>query len=251
MIMYDIYTAKWGDIKKEKNYHIALLPWGATEPHNGHLPYCTDVILSRAIACDTAEKLHADGINAVVLPGIPLGSQNPGQTALPFCIHTTQETQKAVLRDIIDSLIRTGIKRLMIINGHGGNSFKGMIRDFAVSHPGFMVLDSEWYSFIPRKGYFEAAVDDHAGEQETSVMMHYHPELVKMEYAGEGASKPFAVSGLNEKVAWLPRDWSRISNDTGVGDPRAATAEKGKAYAEAVVDKYVRLIHDICTSDLY
>lgn len=248
---HDIYTAKWGDVKQERDWHIALLPWGATEPHNGHLPYCTDVILSRAIACETAEKLQAFGIRAMVLPGIPLGSQNPGQTALPFCIHTTQETQKAVLRDIIDSLRRTGIRRLMIVNGHGGNSFKGMIRDFAVTHPDFLVLESEWYAFIPRKDYFDARVDDHAGEQETSVMLHYHPELVKMEYAGEGASKPFAVEGLNEKVAWLPRDWSRVSVDTGVGNPLAATAEKGKAYADAVVEKYVRLIRDLCTSDLY
>ena len=242
---YDITAAKWGDVKKNANYHWAILPWGATEPHNGHLPYCTDILTSSAIGCDVAEKLAVSGINAMVLPGIPLGSQNPGQTGLPFCIHTRQETQAAVLRDIVESLRREGIGRLFIINGHGGNSFKGMIRDLMVDYPDFLILQSDWYTVVPRKEFFEADVDDHAGEQETSVIMHYYPELVKMEYAGDGASKPFAIDGLNRKVAWHPRNWARVTADTGIGNPSLATADKGRRYAAAVVERYVALLTEI------
>ena len=204
---FDITVAKWGDIQKVEKYDMAILPWGATEPHNGHLPYCTDVLASKAIALEAAERAHLEGVNVMVLPGVPFGSQNPGQTDLPFCIHTSQATQAAILHDIVCSLDRQGIKKLLIVNGHGGNSFKGFIRDLAVEKPDFLIAVSDWYSFIPRKEYLDAEIDDHAGEQETSVIMHFYPELVKMEYASNGATKPFAVDGLNHKVAWVPRDW--------------------------------------------
>ena len=105
---HNITTACWGEVKQHSEYHWAILPWGATEPHNGHLPYCTDMLASTAIACDLVEKLEQDGIYARVLPGVPFGSQNPGQTDLPFCLHTRQETQAAILRDIILSLRHQG-----------------------------------------------------------------------------------------------------------------------------------------------
>ena len=249
--VFDITSAKWGNVSKKDRYDIAILPWGSTEPHNGHLPYCTDMLASQAIAFDVANGVNSLGINAMVLPGIPLGSQNPGQTELPFCIHAKQVTQFAVLRDIVDSLERGGIKRLLIINGHGGNIFKGFIRDLACEKPEFLIISSEWYTFIPRKDYFEESLDDHAGEQETSVMMHYYPELVDLTLAGRGDAKSFAIQGLNEKVAWLPRNWSEVSTDTGIGNPLKASASKGKAYARAVVDKYVAVISDICRKPLY
>lgn len=248
---YDITTAKWGEVKRVPKYDLAILPWGATEPHNGHLPYCTDMLSSAAIACDVAEGAAKKGVNAMVLPGIPLGSQNPGQADLPFCIHYSQSTQEAVLRDIVKSLQRQGIGKLLIINGHGGNSFKGFIRDLATEYPSFIICSSEWYTVLPHKDYFEEAIDDHAGEQETSVMMHYYPELVRMDLAGEGKSRPFAIDGLNRKVAWHPRNWQKTTDDTGIGCPFKASAEKGRRYAEAVVARYVELVVDLATKSLY
>jgi len=248
---YDIRTATYGEVKQTESYDIAILPWGATEPHNGHLPYCTDVLASTAIGCDVAEQAIAYNIHAMVLPGIPMGSQNPGQTVLPFCIHTTQSTQMAILRDIARSLDRQGIHRLLIINGHGGNTFKGMIRDLSVEMPNFLIVVSDWYSFVPRNEYFDAEIDDHAGEQETSVIMHYYPHLVKMEYAGEGTSKPFGIDGLNQKVGWIPRDWSKVTDDTGIGNPLKSTPEKGEKYAKEVVRRITELMVDLCSKELY
>lgn len=249
---YDITTTTWGQVKKNAAYQWAILPWGATEPHNGHLPYCTDVLSSAAIGREVAEGLDKEGIHAMVLPGVPFGSQNPGQTDLPFCIHTRQETQAAILRDIVDSLRHQGINRLLIINGHGGNNFKGMIRDLMAQYPDFLILQSEWFTVVPRKGFFEADIDDHAGEQETSVMMHYYPNLVKMEHAGPGAARPFAIEGLNRNVAWHPRNWARVTDDTGIGDPSRASADKGRRYSEEVVARYVALLKEITEKgDLY
>lgn len=249
---FNLSDATWGEVKKQGRYDWAILPWGSTEPHNGHLPYGTDVICSSGIACKVAEGLSKVGIHAMALPGVPFGSQNPGQTGLPFCLHTRQETQMAILRDIVTSLKRQGIGRLLIINGHGGNSFKGMVRDLTVEDPSFLIFASDWYTVLPREKYFEADIDDHAGEQETSVVMYLRPDLVKMEYAGTGESKPFAIEGLRKHVAWHPRDWSRVSVDTGIGNPAKATPEKGKRYVEDAVVLYVQMLREIIEKgDLY
>lgn len=233
------------------SYEMAILPWGATEPHNLHLPYLTDCILSHDVAVDAAGKaLEEHGVRAMVLPYVCMGSQNPGQRELKFCIHARYETQKAILTDIVASLRHQGICRLLIVCGHGGNNFRNMIRDLAVDFPDFTIACSNWFSVLPAKDYFDAP-GDHADELETSVMMHYHPELVDMSLAGKGESRPFALSTLQEKVAWVPRDWSKVTDDTGIGDPHAATAEKGRRFAEAVVEKYALFIFEFCKCEMY
>ena len=246
----DIGLSNLGE-QRDSKPDLVILPWGAIEPHNHHLPYLTDAVLSREVALDAARLAHEKyGHRCVVLPAMPLGSHNPGQYDLPFCIHFRQETQTAVLRDIVRSLYRQGVRKLVIINGHGGNSFKGMIRDLAFELPDFLVLAGEWYRAVSPKGYFEIP-GDHADELETSVMMHYHPEWVDLSTAGDGASSGFAPEALQKGVAWTPRDWSKISRDTGVGDPRKATAEKGKAFAEACATEFAALFHQLLTSPLY
>ena len=211
----DLSVSCYGKVKDRK-YDIVILPWGATEPHNLHLPYMTDCILSHDVAVDAAlMAIQKYGVNCMVMPPIGMGSQNPGQRELPFCIHTRYETQKAILTDIVSSLYVQGIRKLIIIKDHFEN-------------PG-----------------------DHADEVETSVMMHYHPELVNLEEAGNGEYKTFAVQSLNEKVAWIPRNWGKVSKDTGVGDPRGASVEKGKKFAEAVAEKYAKLFDELVNQELY
>ncbi|MDE6323852.1 MAG: creatininase family protein [Paramuribaculum sp.] len=234
-----------------KTYDIAILPWGATEPHNLHLPYLTDAILSRDIATDAAMLARKEyGINAMVLPPVPLGAQNPGQRELPFCIHYRHDTQMAVLTDIVASLHHQGMRRLLIVNGHGGNTFKGMIRDLAVDYPDFIIASGEWFKGVPAKDYFDRP-GDHADEVETSVMMHYHPELVDLNEAGPGGNGGFAGKALGRGTAWLPRDWSRISDDTGIGDPSLSTPEKGARFAKACAEAFAEAIADLCQPDLY
>ena len=245
----DLAVSCYGKVKPLK-YDLAVLPWGATEPHNLHLPYLTDCILSHDVAVDAARlAFDQHGIRCMVLPYITAGSQNPGQRELNFCIHYRYETQKAILTDIVASLYAQGHRRLLIINGHGGNSFKNMIRDLSVDYPDFLIATSEWFTVIPAKEHFEEP-GDHADELETSVMMHYHPELVNLNEAGEGKSKKFASQMLNEKVAWVPRHWMKVSEDTGIGNPKKASAEKGKRYVEAVTAKYAQLFKEL-TEEIY
>ena len=232
-------------VTKDVNYDLIVVPWGATEPHNLHLPYLTDAILSHDVAVDAAKVANQRyGISVMVMPPVCFGAQNPGQRDLKFCIHTRQETQKAILTDIVASLYHQGFRRMIIINGHGGNSFKGMIRDLTVEYPDMLIASSEWFKVCQAKEYFDDP-GDHADELETSVMMHYHPELVNLDEAGEGKAGGFAAPNLSNGVAWIPRHWQKVSRDTGIGDPRKATAEKGRRFAEDVASTYADLFKEL------
>ncbi|MGC3977534.1 MAG: creatininase family protein [Paludibacteraceae bacterium] len=247
---FDLQSATWHDVK-HGNYSFAVLPWGATEPHNYHLPYLTDWYIAHDIASDSVKKAQERyDVFGMVLPPIPLGAQNPGQKELPFCIHTRVETQRLVLTDIVESLHYQGIKLLFVLSGHGGNNFKPLVRDLAFDYPDMTICCVDWFPIEPQKEYFEN-FDDHAGEMETSVMLHYHPDLVHFEIAGNGASRPFAIDSLNKKVGWVPRQWDKTTVDTGVGDPRLATAEKGKRYVEVVTDKIAKLFDELCKNSIY
>jgi len=244
----DLSVSNLGTVRGNR-YQMAILPWGATEPHNLHLPYMTDCILSHSVAVDAAIRLDADhGVKCMVLPPVAMGAQNPGQRDVTFCIHYRYETQKAILQDIVDALQHQGIKKLVIVNGHGGNCFKNMIRDLAVSYPEFIIASGEWFKMCNSKEFFEQP-GDHADEVETSVMMHYHPELVNLEEAGDGTAKGFKIPALSSGKVWIPRNWSMVSKDTGIGSPALATAEKGKRFAEAVVAEYAEFLYQLSLAD--
>lgn len=245
--------ASWGDIK-DTSYKVAVLPWGATEPHNYHLPYGTDTLESRIIGDLSVEKANKRGAKAMLLPEIPLGVQNPGQYDIPFCLHTRPSTQLRILEDIVWSLNRQKIRKLIIINGHGGNEFKSMIRELQPQFPEMFLAVIDWLGTEMVKQIFDNP-GDHAGEMETSIMLHYLPELVlPMEKAGNGKSAEFKINGLMEKLAWIPRDWSKASEDTGIGNPANGSAEKGQAFVEALTDEVAGFIADISkagNNDLY
>ncbi|VAX15457.1 Creatinine amidohydrolase [hydrothermal vent metagenome] len=231
-------------------YELAILPWGATEPHNYHLPYGTDYFQSKTISELSAEKAWEKGAKVMVLPTIPLGVQNPGQIELPFCLHTRPTTQKMILEDILTSLNLQGIKKLLIVNGHGGNDFKAMIRELVPQFPSMFIGVTDWYKILENEKYFDE-VGDHAGEMETSIMQHLFPELVlPLEEAGEGKANKFSIEALNNREVWTPRNWERISKDTGIGNPKKATAEKGKRFIEDVTAKLTEVMVDISNTEI-
>lgn len=241
---FDLSETTFGRTRNHR-YEIVLLPWGATEPHNLHLPYLTDSILSHDIAVDVANGVFEQhGVRCMVMPPVNMGAQNPGQRELPFCIHARYETQKAILTDIVSSLYVQGFRRMLIVNGHGGNVFKPMIRDLLLDYPDFMIVSSEWYKMADPKLFFESP-GEHADEIETSVMMYYHPELVHLDEAGEGKARGFALKALKEGKVWIPRNWEKVSGDTGIGNPLKSTAEKGRCFAEAVVKEYVTFLREL------
>jgi len=77
------------------------------------------------------------------------------------------------------------------------------------------------------------------------VMLHYHPERVAMDKAGDGVVAPCRIAGVDNKTGWMPRNWDEVSGDTGIGNPKKSTAEKGTRYVEAVVEKISSLLVDL------
>lgn len=229
---------------KESKYEVAVLPWGATEAHNYHLPYGTDFMEGEAIAAEAARMALLQGANVVVLPAIPFGV-NTGQHDIMLDINLNPSTQMTILEDIAASLLRHNIKKLVILNSHGGNDFRQMLRELGLKYPDLWLFQANWYQIPLPEAIFEMP-DDHAGEMETSLMLHLHPELVlPLEEAGDGAAKSIRFDSLKQKWAWTEREWSRVTKDTGVGNPYKASAEKGEKYFRYVTGEVSKMLTDI------
>ncbi len=226
-------------------YDVAVLPWGATEAHNLHLPYATDVYEATAIAEESARLAWEAGARVTVLPAVPFGV-NTGQLDIPLTINMNPSTQLALLRDVVESLEVQGIPKLVLLNSHGGNDFKFILRELqGASHVFLSAVN--WWTCVDAKPFFDVP-GDHAGELETSIMMFLRPDLVSLNQAGDGRMIPFRLQALREGWAWAPRDWRRATVDTGAGDPRRATREKGERFFRAVTEKIAGYLQELAAA---
>jgi creatinine amidohydrolase len=216
-------------------YDVAVLPWGATEAHNYHLPYATDTIQCDHVAALAPQRAWTRGARVAVLPTVPFGV-NTTQLDIKLCLNMHPSTQAALLADFVSALDGQGIHKLLILNGHGGNDFRQMIRELQPRTRVFL-SSINWWSCVDVRQFVEDA-GDHAGEAETSAMMHLAPDLVRpLSEAGSGRARPSRLRGIREGWAWAPRRWTQVTADTGIGNPAKATAEKGAAYVGAAVER--------------
>lgn len=245
---YILAETNW-DYLKEAKFELAVLPWGATEAHNYHLPYSTDAIEADYIAAESARIAWEKGAKVIVLPTIPFGV-NTGQTDIFLDINLTPSTQFAILKDVAEVLNRQGIKKLLIFNSHGGNDFKSIVRELGFRFPEMFICVSNWFQSIDRKEFFENP-GDHADEMESSLILYLKPELVlPKEKWGDGKEKKNKIKAFSEGWVWAERKWSKISEDTGVGDPMLATKEKGEKYFKAVTQKMGNLFFELSKADI-
>ena len=244
---YVLSETTWQTVR-DTAYEVAVLPWGATEAHNYHLPYGTDNYETERVAREAARRAWGKGAKVVVLPVVPFGV-NTGQLDIKLCLNMNPSTQEALLADLVKTMETQGIRKLVILNGHGGNDFRQMIRELSARTPMFLSVIN-WYSCLDAKPFFKEP-GDHAGELETSLMMHVKPHLVRpLSEAGKGAARRFRVAGLREGWAWAPRAWTKVTDDTGTGNPAAATAEKGEKYLEAVAERIGGYLVELSNADL-
>jgi creatinine amidohydrolase len=244
---YVLSETTWKTVRGTK-YEAAVLPWGATEAHNFHLPYGTDVYEASTVARESARRAWARGARVAVLPAVPFGV-NTGQLDIRLCINMNPTTQLAVLRDVADSLERQGITKLVILNGHGGNDFRHMIRELSPTC-GVFICQINWWDCVKPAPFFDEP-GDHGGELETSVMMHAHPDFVlPLSEAGTGETKKFKLAGLREGWVWAPREWTKVTEDTGVGNPARATAEKGRIFLDAVAERISGFLVELAEADI-
>jgi creatinine amidohydrolase len=245
---YILAESNWKTIK-DAEVELVVLPWGATEAHNYHLPYGTDVYQADFIAAESARIAYEKGAKLLVLPTVPFGV-NTGQVDIRLDINLNPSTQAIILDNIIEVLNRQGIYKLMILNGHGGNDFKTMLRELGLKYPKMFLCTSNWFHSLKKSDYFEEG-GDHADEMETSLMMLFTPHLVRpLSEAGDGKEKKHKIKEFSEGWVWAERKWSQISTDTGTGNPKKASKEKGEKYFKNVTQKIGEVLYKIAKADV-
>lgn len=236
-------TTNWKAINTS-HYQVAVLPWGATEAHNYHLPYGTDIIIAEKMSEEAARIANSNGAKVIVLPTIPFGV-NTGQPDVLLDMNLNPSTQFAILCDLITVLNRQGIHKLVILNTHGGNDFKQMIRELNLLFPEMFICQCNTFKINGIDDFVELP-GEHAGELETSVILYLTPELVRpLSEAGEGKAKVFSIKALREGWAWAERKWTQVTQDTGIGNPERSTKEKGEQIFRLSTEKIASFLTDL------
>lgn len=226
-------------------FEVAVLPWGSCEPHNLHLPYGCDTISAEKIALISAEKASKEGAKVIVLPGIPVGV-NTGAMEFLLTLNLNPTTQFVILKDIVECLEKHSIYKLIIFNGHGGNDFKWMGRElYEKTKIHIFVLN--WWELTEDiiKKVCDDTSGEHGNEAETSWFMYLCPDLVHLEWADEGRVKEPVLNSLKKKWLWTTRPWHFLTTNSGYGNPKKATAEKGKIIVEETTDRIAEIIKEL------
>ena len=245
---YILAETNWNHLKDE-NIELAVLPWGATEAHNYHLPYGTDNYQAENMVEAAGKIAWEKGKKVIILPTIPYGV-NTGQKEIYLDMNLNPSTQLAILKDLVTVLDKQGIRKLLLFNGHGGNNFKPIVRELGLMFPKMFISFCFFPPMLDKSKYFKEK-GDHADEMETSLMLYLRPELVlAKESWGSGSAKKFKIKAYSEGWAWAERQWSKVSSDTGIGNPVYATAEKGERFFKDVCEKLEDLICSLCDADL-
>lgn len=238
-----------GEVRKQ-TWTVAVLPMGATEPHNFHLPYATDVYESETLARRACGFAYERGAKAMCLPPLPFGV-NTTQLEIPgaITISVTPSTQLKLLGDIVDSLERQGIFKLVIVNGHGGNELKPIARELYAKSKVFIAI-CDLFKLGADVAKTTFAPGDHADEMETSLMLSAFPNLVKLDTAGPGTPAPVRFEAARNGWVSLTRPWHNLTPDTGVGDPRNATKEKGDAFWNLLTERLGTFLVELDQSEI-
>jgi creatinine amidohydrolase len=209
------------------------IPFGSVEEHGSHLPLATDTIEAYEVGKRAAER-----IPLFVAPPIYYGSCR-STSRHPGTISISTSTLKSLLKDIVRSLHSHGLRNFIALTGHAGGSHRMALQDageeLIVEIPDINMAVVTEYDLAKETGahLIETRGDAHAGEIETSRIMHSHPHLVKGSAPAEYPSFPTGILVRDKRSFWPGGVW---------GDPGKASAEKGKILESLVADKVVELV---------
>lgn len=231
---------------------IAVLPTAAIEQHGPHLPVGTDTLIGQGMLDELRAQLPGD-MDVRILPLQAVGKSNEHLWAAGT-LTLTAATALAAWTEIGLSVARAGIRKIVIVNSHGGNLdlISILARELRVQAQ-MLAVKCQWGAFgAPDELYSaqETRFGIHGGDVETSLMLHFRPETVDMAQAKDFRST--AETALISPIGPVSYGWiaSDLNPDGTVGEAHLATAEKGAATARHQVAGFVDLLHKVTRTPL-
>jgi len=242
------------DAVRRHCYEVAVLPIGATEPHNLHLPHGQDNFEGELVGEQICEAAWGRGARVVLLPTVPYGTDS-NLMAFPLAMNVQPSTMNRLIGDLVDSLVHHGIRKVLLLNSHGGNDFKPLLRELYGRTPAHVFL-CNWYETI-QDVYADifAHPDNHAGEMETSLALAYWPELVGRSddgslIADDGRCNETAFEAINCGWVGITRPWHLLTTNAGAGYPHEATAEKGRRLIALLVERLAGFLVELAEREV-
>lgn len=243
----------WKEIQQmpDKENVIIIQPVGAIEQHGPHLPIAVDSAISLGVLGKALEQLPEE-IPAYALPCLYYGKSNE-HSGFPGTISLSAETLLSVIKEVALSIYRSGFRKLVLMNSHGGQPqiMEIAARDLHQEHPDLSVFPLFTWR-VPHTASDlltakEREYGIHAGDAETSIMLSLLPEQVQMEQAVKEYPQGLPENSLLDMEGKLPFAWltKELSTSGVMGDATVATKEKGDRILQSVADGWVRVIQDI------
>lgn len=255
----ELNTGDFASLDPEKT--IAILPIASTEQHGPHLPIATDVAIATGMLAEYRRQKPED-LATLVLPMQEIGKANEhvfGPGTLSFGPEILIPAWTAIGQKVAEA----GIRKMVIVNSHGGNVdiMSIVARELRVRYS-MAVVSTQWGRFGAPEGMLsdhEKKFGIHGGDMETSLMLHFRPDLVRMENAKNFTSKAETMMAHSRfmtplpphSLAWIAHD---LNPDGVVGDASIATAEKGEAICRHQINGFVEMVGDLVNwplSNLY
>ena len=232
-----------------RRYDVAVLPVGAVEPHNLHLPLGQDLLHTTHVARDSCRRAWERRPVVLCLPTLPFGV-DCNLLAFPIAVHVSQAALDGMAREVIASCRHYGVRKFVIVNGHGGNDFAPLCRQVQCDTDVFVFVIDWWKVGRDRYDEHFSRPDDHAGQFETSVALALFPDLVEAEHAGDGRVRPFRFEALRRGWARTSRDFARLSDQCACGDPSGASADRGRRYLELTVERIAGFLAELAETPI-
>lgn len=244
------------DDVRELDPEVVVLPIGSTEPHGPHLPYGTDSFQVDGVCRRAVPLANRQGARVLMYPNLPIGN-NVNFKAFPFACRISVRTLMDVVLDIVQALEEDGIRKIVLVNGHGGNhdTLTATLREHAGRHrpgEGAFLCMTDNGRVVPQE--VQALIEhpsDHAGESETSRMMYLRPDLVRPERFDNFPRRQPTLESLRSNKVFFVRPWHLYLPTSAGGETRQSSAEKGRLFIEEGARKLAEFLVELSAAPMH